>query len=130
MIHPDDDAFDTFLRGTAPEPLADDGFVLRAMASVDHAARGVAVQRRPAPVAPEKIARALAAENIRHDAQARQWRSAIVGALVGFVLLVAAMALAPADASLTLPPLKDWFPLMAVMAIGALWTAWREVRVS
>jgi hypothetical protein len=124
-----DDALDALLRLGAPEPLPDDGFVARTMAAVDQAARAAIVQRRPMPVAPIAIARALAAEQRRHEAQARLWRWAIAGVVAGVVLLVAAMALSP-DGSLAIaaPTPQQWFPLCTLLAIGALWIAWRELR--
>lgn len=123
-----DDALDALLRASAPEPLVDDGFVARTLAAVDHAARGVAVPRRAAPVAPIAIARALAAEQRRHAAQARLWRWAIAGIVAGCLLMFVAMLLAPADGSVTMPPPRQWYPLTFLMAAGAIWFAWRELR--
>ena len=124
-----DDALDALLRLGAPEPLNDDGFVVRTMAAVDQAARATAVRRRPTPVAPIAIARALAAEQRRHEAQARMWRWAIAGVIAGFVLLVAAVASSP-DGNLTIaaPAPQQWYPLCTLLAIGAIWVAWREMR--
>ncbi len=124
-----DDALDALLRLGAPEPLSDDGFVVRTMAAVDQAARATAVRRRPTPVAPIAIARALAAEQRHHEAQARLWRWAIAGVIAGFVLLVAAVASSP-DGSLTIaaPAPQQWYPLCMLLAIGAIWVAWREMR--
>jgi hypothetical protein len=124
-----DDALDALLRLGAPEPLNDDGFVVRTMAAVGQAARATAVRRRPTPVAPIAIARALAAEQRRHEAQARLWRWAIAGVIAGFVLLVAAVASSP-DGSVTIavPAPQQWYPLCTLLAIGAIWVAWRELR--
>ena len=124
-----DDALHALLRAAAPEPLHDDGFVVRTMAAVDRAARAVAVQPRAAPLAPIAIARALAAEHRRHEAQARLWRWAFAGVIAGFVLLVAATALSP-DGNLTIaaPASQQWTPLCLLLAIGAIWIAWREAR--
>ena len=123
-----DDAMDALLRLGAPEPLPDDGFVSRTMTAVDQAARAAVVRRRPAPVAPVVIARALADEHRRHEAQARQWRWATAGVVAGFLLLVAAMALSPDGSSLTIaaPPPQQWTPLCLLLSIGAIWIAWRE----
>ena len=126
--HPDD-ALDALLRISAPAPLRDDGFVARTMTAVDQAARALAVQRRPTPVAPIAIARALAAERQRHDAQARLWRWAFAGVFAGFVLLVAAVVISPEGSVWLLAPApQQWFPLCTLTAIGALWVAWRELR--
>jgi len=124
-----DDALDALLRIGAPEPLHDDGFVARTMAAVDQAARAAVVRRRPAPIAPIVIARALADEHRRHAAQARRWRWASAGVIAGFALLVAAMALSP-DGSVTIaaPAPQQWYPLCTLLAVGAIWVAWRELR--
>ena len=124
----DDDALDGLLHAHAPEPLPDGGFVARTMAAVDHAARGVPVQRRATPVAPIAIARALAAEQRYHAAQARMWRWAIAGVVAGFVLMVVAVLLSPGDGSVTVPSPKQWYPLTLMLSAGALWVAWRELR--
>ena len=123
-----DDALAGLLRAAAPAPLADGGFVARTMAAVDHAARGVPVRRRPTPVAPIAIARALAGEQRRHAAQARLWRWAIAGVIAGFLLMIVAVLLSPTDGSIAVPPPRQWVPLTVMMAIGALWVAWRELR--
>jgi len=123
-----DDALDSLLRASTPAPLADDGFVARTMAAVDHAARSLPAQRRPTPVAPLAIARALAAEASRHEAQARLWRWAIAGVIAGFVLLVAAVLLAPGDVTISVPTPQQWYPLCLLLAVGAVWVAWRELR--
>ena len=123
-----DDAMDALLRASAPEPLVDDGFVARAMTAVDQAARGAAVARRAAPVAPIAIARALAAEQRRHEAQARLWRWAIAGIVAGCLLMFVAMLLAPTDGTVAMPPPRQWVPFTYVMAAGALWFAWRQSR--
>ena len=124
----DDDALDGLLRAEAPGPLVDDGFVARTMAAVDHTARGVPVQRRATPVAPIAIARALAAEQRRHAAQARLWRWATAGVVAGLLLMIVAVLLSPADGSIAVPPPRQWVALAGMMAIGALWVAWRELR--
>lgn len=124
----DDDALDGLLRANAPQPLVDDGFVARTLAAVDHAARGVAVQRRATPVAPIAIARALATEQRRHAAQARLWRWATAGVIAGFLLMVVAVLLSPSDGSVVVPRVSQWYPLALLLAAGALWTAWREWR--
>ena len=123
------DALDALLRASAPEPLRDDGFVARTMTAVDQAARALPARRRAAPVAPIAIARALAAENRRHEAQARLWRWAIAGVISGVVLLVAAVVSSPnGDVTIAVPAPQQWFPLCALAAIGAIWVAWRELR--
>jgi hypothetical protein len=122
---------DALLRASAPLPLPDDGFVARTMAAVDQAARAVIVQRRPMPVAPIAIARALAAENRRHEAQARLWRWASAGLVAGFLLLVLAVLVSPGGDRLSLGPMPDpdqWYPMCLMLAIGAIWIAWREFR--
>jgi hypothetical protein len=124
-----DDRLERLLRASTPEPLPDDGFVARAMSALDQATRAMAAPSRPAPVAPIVIARALAAEHRRHEAQARLWRWAVAGVLAGFLLLVAAVALSP-DGSVTIaaPPPQQWTPLSLLLAAGAVWYAWRESR--
>ena len=124
----DDGALDGLLRADAPEPLVDDGFVARTMAAVDHAARGATVRRRATPVAPIAIARALAAEQRHHDGQARMWRWAIAGVVAGFVLMVVAVLLSPANGTLVVPPAQQWSALCMLLAAGAIWVAWRELR--
>ena len=124
-----DDALDGLLRASAPEPLLDDGFVARTMTAVDQAAHALPAQRRAAPVPPIAIARALAAENLRHEAQARLWRWAVAGVIAGFVLLVAAVALSPnGSVTIAAPAPQQWYPLCALLAVGAIWVAWRELR--
>ena len=131
MNEPDfsDDLLDVLLRASASELLADRGFVARTMTAIDQAERAKATQRRTTPVAPIVIARALAAEHRRHEAQARLWRWAIAGVVAGFVLLVAAVALSP-DGSMTIaaPAPQQWYPLCLLLAFGAVWYAWRESR--
>jgi hypothetical protein len=126
-----DDALDALLHASAPTPLPDGGFVARTMTAVDQAERAHATQRRTTPVAPIVIARALAAEHRRHEAQARLWRWAVAGVVAGFVLLVAAVALSP-DGSMTVaaPAPQQWYPLCLLLAVGSLWVAWRELRRS
>ena len=124
-----DDALDGLLRASAPEPLLDDGFVARTMTAVDQAAHALPAQRRAAPVPPIAIARALAAENLRHEAQARLWRWAVAGVIAGFVLLVAAVALSPnGSVTIAAPAPQQWYPLCVLLAVGAIWVAWRELR--
>jgi hypothetical protein len=122
------DPLDTLLRASVPEPLLDDGFVLRTMAGVDQAARRMPVQRRATPVAPIVIARALVAENRRHAAQARRWRWVVAGVIVGSFLMLLAMALSPGSVSIEIAAPSQWAPLTLLMAIGALTIAWRELR--
>ena len=124
-----DDPLDALLLANAPEPLPDGGFVGRTMTAVDQAERARATQRRTTPVAPIVIARALAAEHRRHEAQARLWRWAIAGVVAGFVLLVAAVALSPDDGvTMAAPAPQQWYPLCLLLAFGAVWYAWRESR--
>ena len=125
------DPLDALLQASAPEPLPDDGFMARTMTAVDQAERARSTQRRTTRVAPIVIARALAAEHRRHEAQARLWRWALAGVVAGFVLLVAAVALSP-DGSMTIaaPPPQQWYPLCLLLAFGAVWYAWRESRRS
>ena len=112
-----DAALDDLLRASAPQPLPDDGFVARTMAEVERAARSLPAHRRPAPVAPMAIARALAAEQRRHDAQARLWRWAIAGVFAGILLLAVAVAAAPGGLTLTRADLSNWY-------------AWQEFRAT
>ena len=127
----DDDAFDDFLRASAPEALPDRGFSARTMAAVERAARAQPVQRRPAPPAPLAIARALAAEQRRHDAQARLWRWAIAGVAAGALLMVVAVLLSPdGSVTITVPAPGQWFPLSVLLSIGAIWIAVREWRAA
>ncbi|MBC7663513.1 MAG: hypothetical protein H7276_06900 [Caulobacter sp.] len=134
MIEPDrhddslDDSLDALLRASAPEPLADDGFVARTMAAVEHANRALAAPRRPAPMAPIVVARALVAERQGQARRARQWRWAIGGAIGGYFLMLLAMATSPAGVTITFPTPWDWSPLAMLMTCGAIWVAWREVR--
>jgi hypothetical protein len=128
---PDDDALDGLLRRSAPDPLPDGGFSARTMAAVERAARAQPVQRRPAPPAPLAIARALAAEQRRHDAQARLWHWAITGLAAGALLMVVAVLLSPdGDAAITLPTPGQWFPLSVLLSVGAVWIAVREWRAA
>jgi hypothetical protein len=123
-----DDALDDLLRAASPAPLVDDGFVARTMAAVELAARGVPMQSRATPDSPIAIARALAAEQRCHEAQARLWRWAIAGVIAGFVLLVVAVLLSPAGSPISVPPPLQWFELFTLLAIGATWVAWRELQ--
>ena len=123
-----DDALDGLLHVNAPQPLVDDGFVARTMAAVDQAARGVTAPRRATPVAPIAIARALAAEQRRHAAQARLWRWASAGVVAGCLLMVVAVLLSPSDGTVVVPGPSQWYPLSLLAAAGALWAAWRELR--
>ena len=126
-----DDAFEQLLRASAPEPVPDDGFVARTMASVDAATHRLPVRRRATPTAPLAIARALAAEHARHASQARLWHWAFAGVVAGFALLLLAVTLAPsAPDALTFapPPPAQWLTLCFLMAAGAIWLAISEWR--
>ena len=123
-----DAALDALLSASTPLPLAADDFVARTMSAVDQAARTLSAPRRSAPVAPLAIARALAAEQRRHEAQARLWRWAIAGVVAGVVLLVFAVMFSPGGVTLQAPTPSQWYPLTTLLAIGALWVAWRELR--
>ncbi|HEY9027052.1 MAG TPA: hypothetical protein VIP05_22360 [Burkholderiaceae bacterium] len=126
---PDEDAFDDLLRRSAPEPLRDAGFTARTMAAVERAARARSPQRRPTPPAPLAIARALAAEQQRHDAQARLWRWAIAGIVAGWLLMVLAVLVSPdGGVAIDLSTPGQLFPLCVTLAAGALWLAVREWR--
>jgi hypothetical protein len=122
------DALDALLRASVPEPVADDGFVARTLAAVDQAARSLPAPRRPTPVAPVVLARALATERQRQARRARLWRWAIAGAIAGYFLMLAAMAVAPAGVAIDVPTPSHWAPLALMMALGAIWVAWRELR--
>jgi len=127
----DDDAFDDFLRRGAPAPLVDHGFTARTMAAVERAARAQPVRRRAAPLAPLAIARALAAEQQRHDAQARWWRWAMAGVVAGYLSMVVAVWLAPPGSVSDLVPTPgEAFPLFLLLAAGAIWVAVREWRAA
>ena len=123
-----DDALDALLRASAPEPLLDHGFVARTMAAVDQAARQLPAPRRAAPVAPAAIARALVAENRRHAAQARLWRWAMAGVVVGFFLMLVAVGVSPEGVAIQIPSPSQWAPLALLMMVGALGVAWRSLR--
>ncbi|HEY8975850.1 MAG TPA: hypothetical protein VIN75_16650 [Burkholderiaceae bacterium] len=129
---PDDDAaFDDFLRGSAPKPLADHGFTARTMAAVERATRAQPVRRRAAPPAPLAIARALAIEQQLHDAQARRWRWATAGVVAGYLLLVLAVWLSPeGSVAAMLPTPGEVFPVGLLLAAGAAWVAVRELRAA
>ena len=125
----DDDAFDDFLRASAPGPLPDLGFSARTMAAVERAARAQPVRRRATPLAPLAIARALALEQGRHDAQARLWRWATAGVVAGYLLMVLAVWLAPeGSVSISLPTPGEVLPVFLLAAAGAIWVAVREWR--
>ena len=124
----DDDALDALLRLAAPGPLADDGFVARAMAAVDEADRTLPARRRAAPRSPASIARALVAEERRHAAQARRWRWGIAGVAVGYVLMLLAMAATPSGLHIGMPAPSEWLPVSLTMCAGAFWLAWRSLR--
>jgi hypothetical protein len=127
--HLDDDAFDDLLRGSAPGPLPDLGFSARTMAAVERATRTQPVPRRATPLAPLAIARALAVEQRRHDAQARLWRWATAGVVAGYLLLVVAVWLSPeGSVSVSLPTPHEVLPLGVLLAAGAIWVAVRELR--
>jgi hypothetical protein len=123
-----DAALEALLRAGAPEPVADAGFVARTMAAVDQAARGLPARRRPAPVAPIVLARALATERLGEAHRARQWRWAIAGAIAGYFLMLVAMAVSPTGAAVDMPTPAHWTPLAVMMGLGAIWIAWRELR--
>ncbi len=122
-----DEALDALLRASAPEPVPDDGFVARTMAAVDEATRSQPAPRRPAPLAPIAVARALLAEREQHARRARQWRWAIAGAIGGYLLMLVAVAASPAGVSLDVTSPSQWTPLSLMMALGAVWVAWREL---
>ena len=125
----DDDAFDDLLRASTPAPLPDLGFSARTMAAVERAARAQPVRRRATPLAPLAIARALALEQGRHDAQARLWRWATAGVVAGYLLMVLAVWLAPeGSVSISLPTPAEVFPLCLLAMAGAIWIAVREWR--
>jgi hypothetical protein len=124
----DDDALEGLLRAAAPEPLLEDGFVARTMTAVDQAARSESAPRRATPAAPIAIARALAAEQRRHEAQARLWRWATAGVAAGFLLMLVAVLVSPSDGTIAAPPPLQWYPLSVLLAVGAVWVAWRELR--
>ena len=124
--HPDA-ALDALLRAAAPEPVPDDGFVDRTLRAVEKAARALPA-RRPAPVAPLAIARALVAERQRQAGRARQWRWAIAGAIAGYVLMLLALATSPASIGADVVAPTQWLPLAALMAAGSVWVAWRAWR--
>ena len=123
-----DEALDGQMRAARPQALADDGFVARTMAAVDRAARGAEVPRRATPLAPIVVARALAAEQRRHAAQARMWRWIIAGIVTGLLLMIVAMLLSPADGSVGLPRPLQLFTMFGLTAVGALCVAWQELR--
>jgi hypothetical protein len=129
---PDDDAaFDDFLRGSMPQPLADHGFTARTMAAVERATRAQPVRRPAAPPAPLAIARALAIEQQLHDAQARRWRWATAGVVAGYLLLVLAVWLSPeGSVAVMLPTPGEVFPVGLLLAAGAVWVAVRELRAA
>jgi hypothetical protein len=126
--NPNDDALDALLRAAMPPVLPDDGFVARTLVAVDHAARAAAVQHRAAPLAPLVIARALAAEERRHAAQARMWRWIIAGIVAGFLLMIVAMVLSPDDGPVAAPRTLQLFAMFGLTAVGALCVAWQELR--
>jgi hypothetical protein len=123
-----DDTLAGLLRAAAPPALPDDGFVARTLAAVDQAARGAEVRRRPTPLAPIAVARALAAEERRHAAQARMWRWIIAGIAAGFLLMIVAMLLSPADGTLAASRTLQLFTMFGLTAVGALCVAWQELR--
>ena len=126
--HHDPDPLAALLRAATPAPLADDGFVAGTLARVDAAARALPARRRAAPVAPLAIARALAAQQRLHDGQARLWRWAMAGIAAGFLLLLLAVLMSPGGDALNVAAPPQWFPLCCLLAVGAVWVAWREVR--
>lgn len=124
-----DDPLAALVRAHAPAALADDGFTDRTMRAI---ARADPTPARPARASPIAIARALAHERRRYEAQARLWRWAMAGVAVGGVLLAVAVLLSPADVTMSvdLPSLPQWAPLWTLLSIGALWIAWREFRTA
>jgi hypothetical protein len=122
------DPLDDLLRASAPEGLADDGFVALAMAAIDRAEREAPTRRRTAPATPTTIARAVADERRRHDLQARLWRWAIAGLAAGVLLVLVVMLASPGHATRDLAPSAQWYPLCALLAAGAIWIAWRAWR--
>ena len=127
----DDAAFDDLLRHAAPAPLADQGFSARTMAAVERASHAQALQRRPTPLSPLAIARALALEQHRHDAQARLWRWARAGVVAGYLLMMLAIWLSPRDGVAISPPTPgESAPLALLLMMGAIWVAVREWRAA
>ena len=128
----DDDAFDDFLRRSAPAALPDLGFSGRAMAAVERATRAQPVPRRAAPMAPLAIARALAAEQQRHDAQARLWRWATLGVVAGYLLMLLAVLVAwlspQGSITVSLPTPVETFPVALLLVAGAIWVSVRSLR--
>ena len=123
-----DDALDDLLRGAADEPPVDDGFVARTLAAIELAERGVVTPQRVRPDSLNFIARALAAQQRTHRAQARLWRWAIAGLMVGSALLMVAVLLSPAGTNVSIAPPLQWFQLFTMLAAGSMWCAWRELR--
>jgi len=124
----DDQVLDALLRAAAPAALADDGFVTRTMAAVDAANAALPARRRTAAPSPLAIARAIAAEQRRHDVQARSWRWAMAGVAVGYLLMLVSVAASPSGLHLGATSPSQFVPLAAMTAIGALWVAWRTLR--
>jgi hypothetical protein len=121
---PADDPLAALLREHAPAELADDGFSARTM----HAIGELAPAARAAPASPA-AARALAAEQRRHAAQARLTHWAGAGAIAGGLLaVVAAVVAPPGDAAAVVASsiLSNWQPLSLALYAGAVWFAWRE----
>jgi hypothetical protein len=128
---PDDAAFDDLLRRSAPGPLADRGFTARTMAAVERAARAQPVRRRAPPPSPLAIARALAMEQGRHDAQARLWRWATAGVVAGYLLMMLAIWLSPqGSVAISIPTPGESAPLALLLMAGAIWVAVREWRAA
>jgi hypothetical protein len=140
--HRDADAFDAMLLGAAPRELADDGFTARTMQAVARTSTS-ATRSRDAmaasalltPATPIAVARALAHEQRRFAAQARLWRWALGGIIVGMSLLAVAIAWAPsgivmaaAPSGADIPGVPPWFPLWTLLGAGAIWYAWQEFR--
>jgi len=124
----DDDSFEAFLRASAPKPLADDGFVARTMKAVDAANATLPARRRAAAPSPLAIARAIAAEQRRHELQARSWRWAIAGVAVGYLMMLVTVVTSPSGLRLETMSPSQFMPLAVVTAIGAFWVAWRTLR--
>lgn len=127
----DEAAFDDLLRRAAPEPLADLGFSACTMAAVERAARAQPVPRRAPSLSPLAIARALALEQGRHDAQARLWRWARAGVVAGYLLMMLAIWLSPRDGvAISIPTPGESAPLALLLMVGAIWVAVREWRAA
>lgn len=123
-----DDALDELLRGAADEPPADDGFVERTLAAIELAERGVVTPQHARADPLNHIARALTAQQRTYRAQARLWRWAFAGLIVGSALLTLAVLLSPAGTNVSIATPLQCFQLFAMLAAGSMWFAWRELR--